>query len=260
MKKKQEKSLLEKRIESIRAYPFEESVQAIAQDNGLDIPDPFPRRNIRCVLPGHADRTASLSLRPSTHPRGQGFRCFGCGKHGDAIDFVMAVEDIQNVIAGIERMEVLLGLFGDRTHQVLGLAKRRAKQPLTLWQKRTADYQANIEALELRVLATFRPYLRASDPVIVSMSETISDWLFDELRDVSSAGPPRNDRALRERLRNIHGWVRGILGGLMRDVERMTGKDVLDLEAQNPRRIPLTPRQVLIARKLLRIADPQTPE
>lgn len=40
----------------------------------------------RCPLPGHEDRTASFHVTPSTKL----WHCFGCGRGGDVIEFVMA--------------------------------------------------------------------------------------------------------------------------------------------------------------------------
>ncbi len=42
------------------------------------------------LCPFHSDRTPSFSI-PSTR---RSFRCFGCGKHGDVIAFVMAAEKL----------------------------------------------------------------------------------------------------------------------------------------------------------------------
>lgn len=42
------------------------------------------------LCPFHADRTPSFSIVAS----GRYWRCFGCGKHGDAIAFVMAAEKL----------------------------------------------------------------------------------------------------------------------------------------------------------------------
>src|ERR1041385_8110442 len=41
------------------------------------------------LCPFHGETTPSLTVYPDQH-----FHCFGCGKHGDAIDFLMGVENM----------------------------------------------------------------------------------------------------------------------------------------------------------------------
>ncbi len=57
------------------------------------------------LCPFHADRTPSFSIVAS----GRTFRCFGCGRHGDVIAFVMAAEKLtfrEAVLALAARFEV----------------------------------------------------------------------------------------------------------------------------------------------------------
>ena len=43
-----------------------------------------------CPLPGHSERTPSFAVNES----GQFYKCFGCGRGGNAIKFVMEMESM----------------------------------------------------------------------------------------------------------------------------------------------------------------------
>jgi DNA primase len=52
--------------------------------------DRVPRQSrgrvmVRCNFPDHQDKTPSMAWNLNTGK----FRCFGCGRHGDAIDYLM---------------------------------------------------------------------------------------------------------------------------------------------------------------------------
>lgn len=49
----------------------------------------------RCPLPGHMEKTPSFSVNPV----GQFFKCFGCGRGGDVISFIMEIESLNYVEA-----------------------------------------------------------------------------------------------------------------------------------------------------------------
>jgi DNA primase len=46
------------------------------------------RRNLRGRCPFHADQATSLMVSPEKNI----FQCFGCGKGGGPVDFIMAIE------------------------------------------------------------------------------------------------------------------------------------------------------------------------
>ncbi len=48
------------------------------------IGNPNITRKVKIVCPFHSERTASCVLFPNG-----GYKCFGCGKHGNTIDFVI---------------------------------------------------------------------------------------------------------------------------------------------------------------------------
>lgn len=56
---------------------------------------------LKCPLPGHDDRNASFAVFPDDH-----FYCFGCGRHGDVIDFIAC----RDSISAAEAMRVLTNL------------------------------------------------------------------------------------------------------------------------------------------------------
>ena len=62
------------------------------------------RASIRC--PFHAENTASCNLYPNAGRYNGGFHCYGCGAHGNSLDFLMklgatlpeAVEELKKYI------------------------------------------------------------------------------------------------------------------------------------------------------------------
>ncbi len=64
------------------------SIEEVARGYGEFKPSGDGRLLGRCVLPGHDDRTPSLTVYTDT----QRFKCYGCGEHGDVLDLVRLVE------------------------------------------------------------------------------------------------------------------------------------------------------------------------
>lgn len=48
-------------------------------------------RKVKILCPFHPENTASCNLFPTG-----GFKCYGCGKYGNTVDFVMALSDKPN--------------------------------------------------------------------------------------------------------------------------------------------------------------------
>lgn len=69
------------------------------------------RDQARCPLPGHDEDTPSFFLRHNKNK----FKCFGCGKGGDIVDFVKLMERCDNVRA-VELLEKIAGI-SDVTYQ-----------------------------------------------------------------------------------------------------------------------------------------------
>src|SRR3954447_16955768 len=62
-------------------------------------------RNKKACCPFHGEKTASFSIDDKKGI----FKCFGCGKGGDAIAFVMAHETL-NFIEAIEKIATIIGV------------------------------------------------------------------------------------------------------------------------------------------------------
>ena len=59
----------------------------------------------RCPLPGHMEKTPSFSVNAA----GQFFKCFGCGRGGDVIKFIMEIENL-NYVEAIRFLAARAGL------------------------------------------------------------------------------------------------------------------------------------------------------
>lgn len=62
----------------------------VARRTGLDVPD-TGRAMVCCPLPAHDDRHPSMRLDLDRHR----YHCFGCGAHGDVIQWVCDVENVR---------------------------------------------------------------------------------------------------------------------------------------------------------------------
>lgn len=106
-----------------------------------------PGRNGFLHCPFHqGDRTASLKL----YPEQEGWHCFGCGKGGSVIDFVMELYGLSFSQACLRlNTDFGLGLAGDQPdRRALQAAQRRAKE--------AEEKRAREEAEELALLAEHR--------------------------------------------------------------------------------------------------------
>ena len=90
----------------------------------------------RCVSPEHEDRTPSMTIYPDE----QRFRCYGCGEHGDVIDFVRLAE-------GGEVWETMVALS---TRYGIEIPER--SQAWRDRQERQAPMRAKIEDVRTEVL------------------------------------------------------------------------------------------------------------
>ncbi len=77
----------------------------------------------RCPLPGHMEKTPSFCINPV----GQFFKCFGCGRGGDVISFIMEVESLNYV----EAVRFLASRAGMEMPEVTSVdAEKQEKQRL----------------------------------------------------------------------------------------------------------------------------------
>lgn len=84
---------------------------------------------IKCIFPGHPDKTPSLSIRENR------FQCFGCGEKGSVIDFYMAICGCDQKRA-IGDLAAMLGLRGESEGYGY-LAQPKASGGVTYVKQRT---------------------------------------------------------------------------------------------------------------------------
>jgi hypothetical protein len=66
-----------------------------------NIAPPFdPNKLMRCPLPAHEDKNPSFRLFS------QGFRCFGCGRKGGVLDFVVALGFARDRASALKWLEL----------------------------------------------------------------------------------------------------------------------------------------------------------
>src|SRR5262245_60162269 len=99
-----------------------EAAKAVADLRALIVADcGNPGRGGRWLCPFHADHDPDLAILGD----GRNWRCYACGEHGDAIDWLVKQRGITNVEAARE----LLGAAGDRPAD-----EARAKDDSPAWR------------------------------------------------------------------------------------------------------------------------------
>ena len=102
----------------------------------------------KMVCPFHADQNASLQIYRSDD-RHNGWHCFGCGKGGSVIDFVMEHEGCDFIMA-VKAIDNALGLHLLENRNLFEIRKRKKEQELYDRVKDALDayYNAANETLE----------------------------------------------------------------------------------------------------------------
>lgn len=100
----------------------------------------IPNRAGFIPCPFHADKTASMKIYPEP---GRGFCCFGCGKAGSVIDFVMALLKIDYPAA----LKTLAGLYGFSDDPYNPDAERRLKAERAERKRMERDRQRELNRL-----------------------------------------------------------------------------------------------------------------
>ena len=95
-------------FKQVRGIPFPEVQAAFLGEE--------PKRG-KLPCPFHLDRT------PSFHIYDDGFKCFGCGENGDAVDFVAKLQGISPLSAA----KAIAGQFGIKARQTPLTRKERLK-------------------------------------------------------------------------------------------------------------------------------------
>ena len=88
----------------------------------------YQAKHGKMVCPFHGDRNASLQIYRSSD-RHNGWHCFGCGKGGSVIDFVMEHEGCDFVTA-VKAIDNALGLQLLENRNLFDMQKRKEEQKL----------------------------------------------------------------------------------------------------------------------------------
>ena len=111
----------------------------------------------KSLCPFHSEKTPSFFVTP-----GKGFKCFGCGKGGDAVKFLMEIEGISYAEA-IERLATRYGITIKTT--------RRQSPTLQVLSKVQNIFHETIKA-NTQIAKAGREYLRERG----IKSETVKEW------------------------------------------------------------------------------------
>ena len=109
-------------------------------------------RNYMCCCPFHKEKTPSFSVSPAK----QFYKCFGCGKGGNAIGFVMEIEHLSFPEA-VEKLAGYYGLEVPKDTSPRAQAAREKSKTLADFMKEAADYYT----AQLRATPKAVEYLRA---------------------------------------------------------------------------------------------------
>lgn len=109
-------------------------------------------RNYMCCCPFHKEKTPSFSVSPTK----QFYKCFGCGKGGNAIGFVMEIEHLSFPEA-VEKLAGYYGLEVPKDTSPRAQAAREKSKTLADFMKEAADYYT----AQLRATPKAVEYLRS---------------------------------------------------------------------------------------------------
>lgn len=88
----------------------------------------YQAKHGKMVCPFHADKNASLQIYKN-NGRHSGWHCFGCGRGGSVIDFVMEHENC-DFITAVKAVDNALGLHLLETANLFDMAARKHEQDL----------------------------------------------------------------------------------------------------------------------------------
>ena len=107
-----------------------------------------------CPLPGHSEKTPSFTVNEA----GQFFKCFGCGKGGDVITFVMIMENL-DYLGAIRLLAEWAGLAlpdDDRDYKEIAKERSDRDRLLSLMKETALFYVRNLSRAEAK---PFNDYL-----------------------------------------------------------------------------------------------------
>ncbi|NLU26380.1 MAG: hypothetical protein GXX00_04380 [Hungateiclostridium thermocellum] len=132
----------------------------------LGLPGKMKGTRYETLCPFHADRNPSLVIYRD------GFKCFGCGKHGDAIDLVSAVKGLKPLDAALKLAE----------HYNIPVDKK----PKSAKKKRytDSDLAAGIETWRNEAFDIYVSWYKAIDKTLQRMK--ITDPYFQALLELKA--------------------------------------------------------------------------
>jgi hypothetical protein len=221
----------------IRRIKKRTNVIDVARRVGVEIPE--NEELVPC--PFHAETDGSFHV----HKQGQRWKCFGCGKGGDAIDFLAEFRgcSLEQATAVIEAD---IGLADPDPRWVLdNLATPRAPESAT------ENLDVVVEAVERFIVARLVPYRRCPIVLVVELSDPYIDYVwecFDETRFVVLNS---RDREAKRELRAFGKWVVSMLRLVERVVHDSLSLDRSDVEFLAPDPVR-TPEEIEACSDLLR--------
>ena len=119
----------------------------------------------RCPLPGHMEKTPSFSVNQA----GQFFKCFGCGRGGDVIKFIMEIENLNYIeairfLANRAGMELPEDDFVDEKKRDENIRKKEVR--LAILKDTAYFYVANLKSEEGKIYRDYF-YSRGFDDKII---------------------------------------------------------------------------------------------
>lgn len=154
----------------IREVKERADIVKVAEYYGLKL-----NRAYKCVCPFHKEKTASLSISPSK----QIWKCFGCGKGGDAISLVSELLNINALEAAKSINSTLgLGLDAEKPSSYLEINKykqrRKTEEMFKKWENKT--FQLLCDYLHLL-------WRWEEENVPISPNEDISDLFVEAMHN-----------------------------------------------------------------------------
>lgn len=211
---------LRDRIALVKEQPFLEVARLVLPELDLEL------GKVRCPLPEHEDQGPSCSIRRD------GWKCFGCQEGGDILDLVQGYHGL-SLVEAIEYAEVELGLGGeDEDADLIRLRVLLRRQPETADPVRVLA--GGLAEVTEEFLQQVRPYLRCRDPWVYDLAWSRAGYVFSEL-DREAMLRPKTVRRARASVRDLRAWARAWADDVEADVERLTGKDILDVATQGRR-------------------------
>ena len=134
----------------------------------------YQAKHGKLVCPFHADQNASLQIYENSG-RHSGWHCFGCGRGGSVIDFVMEHEGC-DFITAVKAIDHALGLRLLETRNLFDMRQRKQEQELYDKVKEAFDayYDAAFTTLERLFRETFDALRAIEDKAVPD--RTADEW------------------------------------------------------------------------------------